>query len=155
ETLDKIGEPLLAGIHNSESERQSLLATFPRLRDLEEKHGSLIRGMLAERRATNDQRPPTTDRERDEERRQTRDKRRETRDKSQETRDKRQETRDKVLVSSLQSPVSSLQSPISRSPFVTLRGGVGDLVGALVERLDGRLLAGRGVAAIEHAPAAD
>ncbi|MCC9075302.1 protoporphyrinogen oxidase [Litorilinea aerophila] len=47
EALDKIAEPLLAGIYNAEAEEQSLLATFPRLRELEKKHGSLIRGMLA------------------------------------------------------------------------------------------------------------
>jgi oxygen-dependent protoporphyrinogen oxidase len=51
EALDKIAEPLLSGIYNAESERQSLLATFPRFRELEAKHGSLIRGMLASRRA--------------------------------------------------------------------------------------------------------
>lgn len=51
EALDKIAEPLMSGIYNAEAERQSLLATFPRFRMLEEKHGSLIRGMLASRRA--------------------------------------------------------------------------------------------------------
>lgn len=50
EALDKIAEPLMSGIYNAEAERQSLLATFPRFRALEEKHGSLIRGMLASRR---------------------------------------------------------------------------------------------------------
>ena len=51
EALDKIAEPLLSGIHVSDPEKQSLLATFPRFRTIEEKHGSLIRGMLAERKA--------------------------------------------------------------------------------------------------------
>jgi oxygen-dependent protoporphyrinogen oxidase len=51
EALDKIAEPLMSGIYNAEAERQSLLATFPRFRALEEKHGSLIKGMLASRRA--------------------------------------------------------------------------------------------------------
>jgi oxygen-dependent protoporphyrinogen oxidase len=50
EALDKIAEPLLSGIYNAEAEKQSLLATFPRFRDLEKNHGSLIRGMLAGRR---------------------------------------------------------------------------------------------------------
>lgn len=50
EALDKIAEPLMSGIYNAEAERQSLLATFPRFRGLEEKHGSLIKGMLASRR---------------------------------------------------------------------------------------------------------
>src|SRR5262245_19741898 len=59
EALVKLAEPLLAGIHNSESERQSLLATFPRLRELELKHGSLIRGMQAQAKKARDQRPET------------------------------------------------------------------------------------------------
>lgn len=53
EALDKIAEPLLSGIYNSEAEKQSVLATFPRFRALEEQYGSLIRGMLAARRASN------------------------------------------------------------------------------------------------------
>ncbi len=51
EALDRLAEPLMAGIHNAECERQSLLATFPRFRAIEQQHGSLIRGMLAQRRA--------------------------------------------------------------------------------------------------------
>ena len=54
EALDKIAEPLMSGIYNAEAERQSLLATFPRFRAIEEKHGSLIRGMLAAQRARKD-----------------------------------------------------------------------------------------------------
>ena len=59
EALDKIAEPLMSGIYNAEAERQSLLATFPRFRALEEKHGSLISGMLASRRARQNGRPPS------------------------------------------------------------------------------------------------
>jgi oxygen-dependent protoporphyrinogen oxidase len=51
EALDKIAEPLLSGIHVSDPEQQSLLGTFPRFRNIEKQHGSLIRGMLAQRRA--------------------------------------------------------------------------------------------------------
>src|SRR5690606_12507980 len=51
EALDKIAEPLMSGIYNAEADKQSLLATFPRFRAIEEKHGSLIRGMLASRRS--------------------------------------------------------------------------------------------------------
>ena len=51
EAVDKIAEPLMAGIYNSEADRQSLLATFPRFRAMEQKHGSLIKAMLAARRA--------------------------------------------------------------------------------------------------------
>jgi protoporphyrinogen/coproporphyrinogen III oxidase len=51
EALDKIAEPLMSGIYNAEADKQSLLATFPRFRAIEEKHGSLIRGMIASRKA--------------------------------------------------------------------------------------------------------
>ncbi|MEZ4834559.1 MAG: protoporphyrinogen oxidase [Caldilineaceae bacterium] len=52
EALDKIAEPLMSGIYNAEAEKQSLLATFPRFRMIEEKHGSLIKGMLASKKAS-------------------------------------------------------------------------------------------------------
>ena len=51
EALEKIAEPLLSGIHVSDPEEQSLLATFPRFRILEEKYGNLIFGMLEARKA--------------------------------------------------------------------------------------------------------
>lgn len=51
EALDKIAEPLMSGIYNAEADRQSVMATFPRFRAIERKHGSLIKGMLASRRA--------------------------------------------------------------------------------------------------------
>jgi oxygen-dependent protoporphyrinogen oxidase len=47
EAVERLGEPLLAGIHLGDPERLSILATFPRFRALEEKHGSLVRGMWA------------------------------------------------------------------------------------------------------------
>jgi oxygen-dependent protoporphyrinogen oxidase len=50
EALDTIAEPLMSGIYSAEADRQSILATFPRFRQLEREHGSLIRGMLAARR---------------------------------------------------------------------------------------------------------
>lgn len=50
EALEKLAEPLLSGIHVSDPETQSLLATFPRFRALEKKYGSLTKGMLAERK---------------------------------------------------------------------------------------------------------
>ena len=50
EVLDKIAEPLVAGIHAGDPETMSLRATFPRLLDLERDYGSLIRGMLARKR---------------------------------------------------------------------------------------------------------
>ena len=51
EALDKIAEPLMSGIYNAEADKQSVLATFPRFRELEEKYGSLTKGMLASQRA--------------------------------------------------------------------------------------------------------
>jgi protoporphyrinogen/coproporphyrinogen III oxidase len=50
EALEKMAEPLMSGIHVSDPEKQSLLATFPRFRKLEQTHGNLIRGMLVERK---------------------------------------------------------------------------------------------------------
>ncbi len=57
EALDKIAEPLLSGIYNADAEMQSMMATFPRFRDIEKKHGSLIKGMLAAQKARK-QAPP-------------------------------------------------------------------------------------------------
>jgi oxygen-dependent protoporphyrinogen oxidase len=51
EAVDRLADPLMSGIYNAESDRQSVLATFPRFRTIEEQHGSLIRGMIAARRA--------------------------------------------------------------------------------------------------------
>jgi len=50
EALEKLGEPMMAGIHVADAERLSLLATFPRFRQIEQTHGSLVRGMLAAQR---------------------------------------------------------------------------------------------------------
>ena len=47
EAVDRLGEPLLAGIHAGDPERLSIRATFPRFADLETRHGSLVRGMWA------------------------------------------------------------------------------------------------------------
>ena len=51
EAVDRLGEPLLAGIHAGDPERLSILATFPRFRELEKAHGSLVRGARAAARA--------------------------------------------------------------------------------------------------------
>lgn len=50
EALDKIAEPLLSGIHVAEADRLSLKASFPRLMAVEQKYGSLTRGMIAAKR---------------------------------------------------------------------------------------------------------
>ena len=105
EALDKIAEPLMSGIYNAEAERQSLLATFPRFRDLEQRHGSLTRGMIASRNAR-------------------------------------------------QNGSSGAQhAPNGRpkSAFITLRGGVNELVDALAASLTGDLRLNTAVERIEAA----
>jgi oxygen-dependent protoporphyrinogen oxidase len=47
ECLEKIAEPLVAGIHTSNPDNMSVLATFPRFVQMEQKSGSLILGMIA------------------------------------------------------------------------------------------------------------
>ncbi len=46
ECLEKIAEPLVAGIHTSNPDNMSVLAIFPRFIDMERKSGSLIKGMI-------------------------------------------------------------------------------------------------------------
>jgi oxygen-dependent protoporphyrinogen oxidase len=84
--VDRLGEPLLAGIHAGDPERLSILATFPRVRELERAHGSLVRGMWAAPRPRH--------------------------------------------------------APGAKPPaaFYSLRGGLGELVDALVARLDAAVL---------------
>jgi len=46
EALDKIAEPLVAGVHAGDPETMSVRASFPKFVQLEEEYGSLIKGML-------------------------------------------------------------------------------------------------------------
>ncbi len=46
EVLDKIAEPLVAGVHAGDPETMSVRASFPKFVQLEEEYGSLIKGML-------------------------------------------------------------------------------------------------------------
>lgn len=46
ECLEKIAEPLVAGIHTSNPDNMSVKAIFPRFLEMEQKHGSLIKGMV-------------------------------------------------------------------------------------------------------------
>ncbi len=48
EALERVGEPLLAGIHCGDAAKLSMDLLFPNLVALERKHGSLTRGMAAE-----------------------------------------------------------------------------------------------------------
>jgi oxygen-dependent protoporphyrinogen oxidase len=47
---ERLIEPLMSGIYAGDGDQLSLQATFPYLRDLELKHGGLVRGALAARR---------------------------------------------------------------------------------------------------------
>ncbi|KAB2904610.1 MAG: protoporphyrinogen oxidase [Anaerolineae bacterium] len=47
EALDILAEPMMAGIYVADAETLSLQATFPRFMELEQKYGSLTRGMIA------------------------------------------------------------------------------------------------------------
>jgi protoporphyrinogen/coproporphyrinogen III oxidase len=61
ECLEKIAEPLVAGIHTSNPDNMSVRAIFPRFIDMEQKSGSLIRGMLTAMRNASSM-PVTTSR---------------------------------------------------------------------------------------------
>ena len=47
QVFERLLEPLLAGIYAGDAEQMSLKATFPRFLELEQQHGSIIRGMIA------------------------------------------------------------------------------------------------------------
>jgi protoporphyrinogen/coproporphyrinogen III oxidase len=51
EALDKLGEPLVAGIHSGDPETMSVKATFPRFLEMEAEERSLIVAMLKRMRA--------------------------------------------------------------------------------------------------------
>lgn len=52
QVMRRIAEPLLAGIYAGDLKQLSLRATFPQFGDSERKHGSLIKGMMHNRKAT-------------------------------------------------------------------------------------------------------
>lgn len=51
EALDRIAQPMIAGIYGADPMQLSLQATLPRFLDMERDHGSVIRGMWARSRA--------------------------------------------------------------------------------------------------------
>jgi oxygen-dependent protoporphyrinogen oxidase len=53
ETLENLVEPLLAGIYAGQADQLSLAATFPQLRQLELKYGSLLQGLVNQQPAAN------------------------------------------------------------------------------------------------------
>ncbi len=46
EALEKIAEPLVAGVHAADPETMSVKSSFPKFVQMEQEHGSLIRGMI-------------------------------------------------------------------------------------------------------------
>ncbi len=56
ECLDHLAEPLVGGIHASDPAKMSLAATFPRLLEMEQKYGSLMKGFIAARRMVEEMR---------------------------------------------------------------------------------------------------
>lgn len=84
EALDKIAAPLMAGIHSADPEKLSILSTFPLFPEMERTYGSLLHGMM-------------------------RNKRHKAKGSSKTT---------------------------STSMFMTLQGGLGQLAGAIVDRLN-------------------
>jgi len=97
EALDKIAEPLMAGIYVADPYRLSLKSTFPRFIAMEQKYGSLIKAMLAQKKAMQNR------------------------------------------------PAGQERLPL----FMTLRGGLNELVEAIIGKLEGELLTGRTVSELE------
>ena len=56
ECLERLAEPLVGGVHASESSKMSLAATFPRLLEMEQTYGSLTKGFLVARRKVEEMR---------------------------------------------------------------------------------------------------
>lgn len=50
EMVDRLADPLLSGVYGGRADQLSIRAVMPRFADMEAKHGSLGRGMLAARR---------------------------------------------------------------------------------------------------------
>jgi oxygen-dependent protoporphyrinogen oxidase len=51
QAFERMLEPLMAGIYAGDAEQMSVRATFPRFVELEQQYGSVIRGMMAARKA--------------------------------------------------------------------------------------------------------
>jgi protoporphyrinogen/coproporphyrinogen III oxidase len=56
ECLDRLAEPLVGGVHASDPAVMSLAATFPRLLEMEQKHGSLMLAFLDARKKVEEMR---------------------------------------------------------------------------------------------------
>jgi protoporphyrinogen/coproporphyrinogen III oxidase len=60
EAFERLIEPLMAGIYAGDADDMSIRATFPRFVEFEQKHGSLLRGMLASKSLNGGGRPRRT-----------------------------------------------------------------------------------------------
>ena len=60
EMVDRLADPLLSGIYGGEAAQLSVRAVLPRFVEMEQKHGSLGRAMLARRKKTSRPREPAT-----------------------------------------------------------------------------------------------
>ncbi len=56
ECLDRLAEPLVGGVHASDPKEMSVAATFPNFLEMEQQFGSLIRGMLDQRKKNEEMR---------------------------------------------------------------------------------------------------
>lgn len=56
ECLDRLAEPLVGAVHASDPRKMSLASTFPRLLEMEQTYGSLIKGFLSARRKVEEMR---------------------------------------------------------------------------------------------------
>ena len=56
ESLERLAEPLVGGVNGSDPAEMSLAATYPMLLEMEQEHGSLVRGFLAQRKKVEEMR---------------------------------------------------------------------------------------------------
>jgi oxygen-dependent protoporphyrinogen oxidase len=55
ELFERLAQPLVGGIYGADPQKLSLAATMPRFVDLEAKHGSIIRGLIARKQSAAEQ----------------------------------------------------------------------------------------------------
>lgn len=48
EALERVGQPMIAGVYSGDPEKLGILSTMPRFRELETEYGSVIRGLRAQ-----------------------------------------------------------------------------------------------------------
>jgi oxygen-dependent protoporphyrinogen oxidase len=61
EALDRMAQPMIAGIYGADPQRLSLQATMPRFVEMERQHGSVIRAMMVRRKGMRDEGRRTRD----------------------------------------------------------------------------------------------